>query len=158
MKRLLFILLILPLTLFAQIQNEHKDFDFWLGEWKVYKTGTDQFVGNSKIESINDGFAIIETYSTPSGYKGSSLNNYNKLSGKWEQYWSDNTGFVLHMSGGVKNNSMVMDDILLHHDHSTHNRITWTPNEDGTVRQVWEQSYDEDFSWSVIFDGTYVPR
>ena len=34
-------------------------------------------------------------------------------------------------------------------------RITWTPEDDGTVRQVWEVSTDAGESWSVIFDGRY---
>ena len=35
-----------------------------------------------------------------------------------------------------------------------HDRITWTPNSDGTLRQVWETSGDGN-AWSVIFDGLY---
>ena len=34
-------------------------------------------------------------------------------------------------------------------------RITWTPNGDGTVRQLWESSTDGGATWSVAFDGTY---
>ena len=33
-----------------------------------------------------------------------------------------------------------------------------TPNEDGTVRQVWEISRDHGINWRSIFDGLYKPR
>lgn len=157
MRQFLLLLTLFPLTIIAQQTTPaHQDFDFWLGQWDVYKTRTDELAGKSVIESINDGFAIRETYTATKGaYRGTSLNNFNKQSGKWEQYWTDNTGLVLYITGGLVDGSMVMDDILYHHDHTVHNRITWTPQKDGTVRQVWEQSFDEDFSWTVIFDGTY---
>ena len=34
-------------------------------------------------------------------------------------------------------------------------RITWTPNADGTVRQHWEQSTDGGKTWTTAFDGLY---
>jgi hypothetical protein len=36
-----------------------------------------------------------------------------------------------------------------------HERISWTPQPDGTVRQLWEQSADGS-RWRVVFDGRYV--
>ena len=34
-------------------------------------------------------------------------------------------------------------------------RITWTPNEDGSVRQHWQTRRDGD-AWNTAFDGLYV--
>lgn len=41
----------------------------------------------------------------------------------------------------------------------TKHRITWTPNDDGSVRQLWE-STDAAGEWTVAFDGKYtrLPR
>jgi hypothetical protein len=36
---------------------------------------------------------------------------------------------------------------------ATH-RITWTPQADGSVHQLWEVSKDGQ-SWTVLFDGLY---
>ena len=38
------------------------------------------------------------------------------------------------------------------------NRITWTPNQDGTVRQHWENSRDEGATWQTVFDGLYTRK
>jgi hypothetical protein len=38
------------------------------------------------------------------------------------------------------------------------NRVTWTPNADGSVRQFWELSKDGGKTWSVVFDGRYAKR
>jgi hypothetical protein len=38
------------------------------------------------------------------------------------------------------------------------NKMTWTPNPDGTVRQLWEQSKDGGQAFTVLFDGLYRRR
>jgi len=37
-------------------------------------------------------------------------------------------------------------------------RITWSVNEDGSVRQLRESSTDSGKTWTVQFDGRYVRR
>jgi hypothetical protein len=37
-------------------------------------------------------------------------------------------------------------------------RITWTANADGSVRQLWESSDDEGKTVTVAFDGLYRRR
>ena len=34
-------------------------------------------------------------------------------------------------------------------------RISWTPEPDGRVRQMWQQSRDGGKTWTVAFDGWY---
>ena len=143
---------------FGQKTGNYHDFDFWIGEWSVYKYGTDTLVGNSKIESINDSTAIRETYhSTKNKYHGTSLNKFDKTKGKWEQFWVDNSGLTLHIKGGLKGEKMVMRGKTLSADKSvTHNRITWEKEGD-YVRQTWETSTDKE-NWTVSFDGIYKPK
>jgi hypothetical protein len=40
---------------------------------------------------------------------------------------------------------------------STKHRITWTPNADGSVRQLWE-STDAAGQWTTAFDGRYTRK
>ena len=35
--------------------------------------------------------------------------------------------------------------------------LTFAPLADGRVHQLWKQSQDDGRSWTVAFDGTYVP-
>ena len=39
----------------------------------------------------------------------------------------------------------------------TRHRITWTPDADGSVRQLWESTNDKG-EWTVAFDGRYTRR
>ena len=38
------------------------------------------------------------------------------------------------------------------------NEISWTPNDDGTVLQVWSSSTDTGATWRELFRGTYYPK
>jgi hypothetical protein len=37
-------------------------------------------------------------------------------------------------------------------------KITWSKNQDGSIRQVWESSGDNGKSWTTAFDGKYVRK
>ena len=132
------------------------DFDFWLGEWTVYNYGTDQVAGHSRITSIIDSLGIQEFYKTTDGsYHGTSLNKYNAAKDRWEQYWVDNSGMTLFTCGGLQDDKMILQDAEPLADKPI-NRITWKPEDEGSVRQTWDQSKDGGETWTTVFDGKYV--
>jgi hypothetical protein len=137
---------------------EHRQFDFWIGHWTVTAAG--KAAGDSRIESILEGCAVMETWSGTSGYRGKSLNLYNRERGQWEQFWVDSTGGRLLLRGGLRDGAMVLEGVADKPDDKTgiarRDRITWTPNADGSVRQLWQASTDDGATWSVEFDGTYA--
>ncbi len=139
----------------AQNQKEHQ-FDFWIGEWNVYKYGTDSIVGVSTIKPILDYKTIEENYqSLRYRYKGKSFNFYNPKTNEWEQFWVDNSGERLYLSGEYQENKMILSDCK---NEATYNRIIWTDLKDGSVRQEWEQSENGGDTWKKIFDGHYRTR
>ncbi len=135
--------------------ESHTAFDFWVGEWRV--TSTDgSFVGTNTIEKIEDGCVLKESWRGASGTTGTSINFYNGASGKWEQLWVDNSGSNLKLFGNIKGNQMVLSsaEFVDSDGKKAFHRITWTPNEDGTVRQLWEV-VREGNKTSISFDGLY---
>ena len=137
----------------SALNAAYHQFDFWLGEWDVYAYGTEKLVGKSHIMSINDSSGILENYHTPDGrYKGKSLNTYNRKTKQWEQYWIDNSGLVLKLSGEFRDRKMIM----LNFDGLKRNKITWQ-TEAQNVRQTWESSKDGGKTWTTVFDGIYIP-
>lgn len=139
---------------------EYRQFDFWLGEWEVFgKAGKP--VGRSRIEAVLGGCALAEHWSSGSGpaNDGTSLNLYNAQTGHWEQFWVDAQGGRLSLSGGLAGAAMQLAGVQSKPDPATgiaqRERITWTPNPDGSVRQLWESSKDEGKTWTVAFDGLY---
>ena len=135
-------------------EPERRQFDFWLGDWDV-RSPQGELRGRNLIESIEGGCALRETYSTPRGYSGTSLNFYDAGSGRWRQTWIDNQGAPLHLSGGASDSGAM---VLSGEAGGALQRITWTPLVDGRVRQLWESSGDGGASWTVAFDGYYSRR
>ncbi|EAR14863.1 hypothetical protein RB2501_11072 [Robiginitalea biformata HTCC2501] len=134
----------------------HRAFDFWIGEWEV--TGPDGSVlGTNRIERIQGGCVLQEHWETAgNGTTGTSLNYYNSGDEAWEQLWVDNSGYVLKLRGGPEDGAMVLasEPVRLSSGKDRVNRITWTPREDGTVRQHW-QVLEGGEVVQTLFDGIY---
>ncbi len=134
---------------------EYRQFDFWLGDWNVEAPASPGVVSHNRISSINGGCTLHEQYTTASGYEGSSFNFYDAARKVWHQTWIDNQGGALYLDGGLEGKSMVLATTA---DPRQINRITWTPLDDGRVRQHWESSGDGGATWSTVFDGYYSRR
>lgn len=136
---------------------EHHAFDFWLGEWNVHVANGKQ-VGTNSIKREIGGCVLHERYDTGRGYSGESFNVYDAPRKVWHQSWVDSAGLLLLLEGGLRDGKMVLEGQTLGADgKTTKHRITWTPNADGSVRQLWE-STGPDGAWTVAFDGKYTRR
>jgi len=169
MKTLFLILLLVPLSLTAQEGGqgtaasrpcsapEYRQFDFWIGDWEVTAGG--QTAGTNSIHRVHGGCALQENWqgSGAGGISGSSFNIYDQGTGQWHQTWVDANGTLLQLDGALVDGSMVLSGSRPATNGGTAlHRISWTPNEDGSVRQLWETSLDDGSSWTVLFDGLYV--
>lgn len=127
---------------------EHHQFDFWIGDWRVFKPDG-SFAGMNRITREYGGCVIHEHYVTGKGYSGESLNMYDAARKVWHQTWVDDGGLLLTLEGRWDGKQMVLE--------GGGQRITWTPNADGSVRQLWE-SVDAKGTWTVAFDGRYTKQ
>jgi len=150
-----------PSGLFAQAQGprpdcsaaEHRQFDFWAGEWEVTANG--QRAGSNVITVRQNGCLLHESWTGAGGSNGESLNFYDRTTKTWNQVWVDTNGLVLRLSGGFADDRMTMSGETRGPNGATRQRITWFRNADGTVRQLWESSRDGGTTWTTAFDGLY---
>ena len=136
---------------------EHRQFDFWIGEWSVVGQKVGKVVGHSRISAAVAGCVVVEQWTGTGGSTSQSLNLYNRSLGAWEQFWVDSQGNRLQLQGGLKDGAMVLEtppnpDGSARHRHD---RITWSSDAQGRVRQLWETSIDGG-DWAVQFDGLYT--
>lgn len=137
--------------------ENHTDFDFWVGSW-VVENSEGKKLGNNTIKKLEEGCVLQEQWVSADGNStGTSLNFFNQSSGQWEQLWVDNSGTYLKLKGNREGEQMILaSEPFIHTDGGTYiNRITWTNNKDGTVRQVWEVLSSDKNLVSVLFDGIY---
>lgn len=136
--------------------ENHKAFDFWVGEWEVANLDG-SIAGINVVEKVEGLCMLRENWTGTSGSTGTSMNFFNLKTRQWEQLWVDNSGAHLKLKGNRVGNQMVLSsDEFVHTDGKNYmNRITWTKNDDGTVRQLWEIVGKDDFT-KVLFDGLYT--
>jgi hypothetical protein len=156
-------------SIFAQTQSranaspcttraEHRQFDFWIGEWNV-ETPQGQRAGTNSIQRILDGCVIFENWTGAGGMSGKSFNFYNPAKARWQQTWVDDKGNVLELAGQFKDGAMRLEgESLAANRNKVMNRLTFFPLSPDRVRQLWEQSSDGGKTWSVAFDGAYIKK
>ena len=87
---------------------EHRQFDFWVGDWDV-TTPTGKPAGHNRIESILNGCALRETWTGAGGGRGTSYNAWDRQRGRWHQTWVDDDGLLLQLEGGLADGKMVLE-------------------------------------------------
>lgn len=140
----------------------HAAFDFWVGEWDVYRNlpkGTaSPLVAHSRIERLYAGCAVRENWMPLNGQDGGSLNNLDPASGRWHQVWVGAQPGRVEFDGGLAGSEMILtgwwqgvngpgqDGIV---------RMTYTPLDKDTVRQHGQVSTDHGMTWQESFDFIY---
>jgi hypothetical protein len=138
---------------------EHKQFDFWVGEWDVYRSDTNQLVARSLIEKLYGGCAVRENWMPVNGFgAGGSLNSYRPDEKRWRQVYTGAGNGWAEYSGGIEGDAMVIAGIqAMPNGSRTPVRITYKRGEDGSVLQIGEQSTDGGKSWKLNYHFTYRP-
>jgi hypothetical protein len=133
---------------------EFRQFDFWLGRWKVTNPqGKEE--GTSEISRASEGCAVREQWKSASGVTGMSINYYNAADHKWHQDWVGGDGLILHLQGEFTGNTMVLSGETKTNKETLLHRIKWTPLPEGKVKQEWATSSDNGQTWQTIFTGIY---
>ena len=111
-------------------------------------------LGENSIRRILNGCVLQENWRGAVAGVGTSHNIYDRSTGRWHQTWVDASGNLLQLDGGLRDGNMVLEGKTLGPSGPVRHRISWTPRDDGTVRQLWESSGDGE-RWQVTFDGVY---
>jgi hypothetical protein len=139
---------------------QHRQFDFWLGEWDL--VGNDgKKSAEDKVVSILGGCAIQENWTGVKSGQGLSLSAYDPATKHWHQTLMDDSGAVLKLEGEFADGKMILVGQRPSQKEKgvtiTH-RIAWTVLPDHRVRQFWEASTTGGRTWRPVFEGTYTPR
>lgn len=148
-------------TLVCEEDAHFSDWDFWVGEWRVTAgPNKDVFAGENSIRKIEKGCAIQENWTGTGGNTGQSINYYNPLTEKWRQVWVAPPGYLIDIEGGIVDGSMVLEGEISYYGQKTNFpfRGTWKPNQDGSVRQYFQQYSPDKKEWVDWFDGHYVRK
>lgn len=137
-----------------------REFDFWVGDWDVYQTGTNRLVGHSSIQVISGGCSILENW-TALGYpsSGKSMNFVDPATGKWKQVWVGSGGGVTeYINGEYRDSAMQFESTTQTPQGTAKVRFRFFNQGPGQVRQFQEYTQDDGKTWNVSYDLTYIRR
>jgi hypothetical protein len=153
--------------------SEHRQFDFWVGEWDVVPNPATappnapppqpgRKPASNVIERAHNGCVIIENWNDGVGGTGQSFNVFDRATGQWHQTWVDSNGGLHQYWGNLKDGSMVFHGEVPLPPASRFQgrrtvRLTFTPISADKVRQ-FSESLNVDGSWSVNYDLIYTRR
>ena len=140
----------------ADAPERHR-FDFWIGEWDV-TTPAGGRAGTSSVQSVSGGCALLENWASANGGHGKSLNAFNPAVGQWQQYWIGQDGNPTEYRESTWSGASI---VLRAHapaagtTRASEMRLTFTPVDSVTVRQLGERSTDGGATWSTTYDFYY---
>jgi len=148
---------------FPCMKDPHtREFDFWIGDWDVYITGSNTVVGKSKIESASGGCMVLENWTAVGGqpHNGKSMNFVDPTTSKWAQVWVGSSGInnlnITHFYNGEYRDG-AMRFVFDREVQGTKiiGRFIFFNEGSNQVRQFNEQSLDNGKTWTTSYDYTY---
>lgn len=138
-------------------------FDFWVGDWDVYSNDENRtHFGTNSVTRLARDCLIMEHWRAAGGGRGYSMNFFDAVTGAWRQVWVAN-GHSIDYQGGLDDQGRMVLEGKIHY-YATGVELpfrgTWTPKEDGTVIQFFEQYDPETETWKAWSANglLYVPR
>jgi tetratricopeptide (TPR) repeat protein len=139
-----------------------REFDFWVGEWNAYPTGSNVLAGHSVIQIVSGGCMILENWtSAVAPFNGKSMNFIDESTGKWEQVWvgSNGGGANFFVNGEYRDSAMRFDfEQTDPKGNKLNGRFTFFNQRPNQIRQLNETSPDNGKTWNTVYDFTYIRK
>lgn len=152
---------------------EHRQFDFWVGDWDVVPNPETRPAnapppqpgrkpGHNVIERAHNGCVIIENWDDGIGGTGQSFNLYDRVKKRWQQTWVDNSGGLHEYWGGLQDGKMVyVGEVPVGPAQPFAGRrtmrVTFVPLGPDKLRQ-YSEALRSDGTWSPGYDLIYTRR
>ena len=142
--------------------SQAREFDFWIGEWDAYVTGTNNLAGHSRIDKASGGCMILENWTSKGNapFEGKSMNFIDPATSKWKQVWigSNGTNVSEFLNGEYRDGAMRFEfettDAQNNKQFVHFHFFNESPDQ---VRQFHETSPDGK-TWTTTYDFTYKRR
>ena len=148
---------------------EHRQFDFWLGDWDLklrVRTAPDkeewqEATATQKIESILGGCSISENFAadgpgTP--WAGKSYSMWQPAQKQWRQTWVDDQGSYIALSGGLEDGVMTLyGEPVTKNGKTFRMRMVFLDVKKDTLRWEWQRQTDAK-TWQPMIVIDYKRR
>ncbi len=139
-----------------QARDGARDFDFWMGSWKIHNrrlrerlkgsTTWDEFDATCDARPLLGGVGNEDVYRTEfaGGFTGISFRFYDRTTGQWSNYWADSREGTLEppVVGSFDGDVGVFEGADTFERRPIRVRFTWSRVTTPTPR--WEQAFSDD--------------
>ena len=136
--------------------ENHRSLDFLIGDWQLVSGG--EAVGRSRVEKLEDGCLIAETWAFTDGRSGRTYSSFDAAAGMWRRFSVSNRGVVIRSSGALEGGALLVRGERTTADEETSNwRERLALETGGRISRVAGHSTAGDRAGSAVFEGYYVP-
>ena len=143
----------------CETDDSYRALDFLLGEWRLVSGG--ETVGRSRVEKLEDGCLIEETWSFVDGRSGRTYSSFDPAANAWRRFSVSNGGVVVHSDGTVDGEELVFDGEYVAADGRSSSWLERLSLEgDGRIARTAGTSRRagrRDRPSTMLFEGHYVP-
>jgi hypothetical protein len=136
--------------------SENRQFDYWLGDWKIGAEGSS---GNahSTVSLSLDKCLVVENWDGGREHYGQNVFGYSADDKSWYGFFADNEGRVhVFTAGKVSAGSAEFEGPSRDPKGGTVlNRVKVIKLSPNKVEQTWEKSTDNGTTWNLVFRGEY---
>ena len=144
---------------------EYHQFDFWVGDWRVYDAKTNEVVALDRVEKLAHGCIVqqnltmlTDLYRRPGlDYRMSGI-GVNRFDGEsWLEMWADDQwGAIVLRGRPTQDKAMVLTTIIPSRNRDL--RLEWEKHADGSVRQLQYVAPAGSGKWELYGDLIYRPN
>jgi hypothetical protein len=144
---------------------QHHQFDFWVGDWRVFDAKTNELVGFDRVEKHSHGCTvqqnltmITDLYRRPGvDYRLAGI-SVNRFDGEnWLELWADNQWGAIALRGMPEGGyAMVLRTIIPSRKRDL--RLVWERQPDGSVRALQYVAPAGTDKWELYGDLIYRPN
>lgn len=140
----------------CETDDSYRMLDFLLGEWRLVSGG--ETVGRSRVEKLEDGCLIAESWSFVDGRSGRTYSSFDPAANVWRRFSVSNRGLIVRSEATVDGEELVFDGEYVAADGRSSNwRERLSFEADGRVSRIAGTSRRAGRPSTVLFEGHYVP-
>ncbi|MEM1436777.1 MAG: hypothetical protein AAGG11_22200 [Pseudomonadota bacterium] len=134
----------------------YAEFDFWIGSWEVRSPGG-ELQGTNRISREEGNCLIVERWQSVTGGTGQSYNYFNPGDQHWHQLWVSQDAIIRYQGGLTEQGAMRLEGHIVYQadGRRAEFRGVWTPRDDGSVLQAFEEKDTATGQWQDWFTGIY---